>query len=99
MQVQRVGSICLVMPAYAGLMPVDHDSPVPLYQQVAAELRARIKAESLARLPSLLSICQEYGVARPTAERAVKILIDAGEAYIVPGKGTFTGQPGKATGQ
>ncbi len=77
------------MPAYAGTMPVDHDSPVPLYAQVAAELRSRIRAESLTRLPSLLSICQEYDVSRPTAERAVKILIDAGEAYIVAGKGTF----------
>lgn len=85
----------MVMPAYAGTMPVDHDSPVPLYQQVATELRARIRDEKLTRLPSLLTICQEYGVARPTAERAVRILIDAGEAYIVAGKGTFVGQPGE----
>lgn len=86
-----MGSICLVMPAYAGTMPVDHDSPVPLYVQVAAELRARIAADGLTRLPSLLSIGQEYDVSRPTAEHAVKILIDAGEAHIVPGKGTFVG--------
>lgn len=79
------------MPAYAGPVPVDHDSSTPLYAQVAAELRARIAREQLTRLPSLLSICQEYDVSRPTAERAVGILIDAGEAHVVPGKGTFTG--------
>jgi GntR family transcriptional regulator len=88
------GTICRVMPAYAGTMPVDHDSPVPLYQQVADELRRRIAAEKLTRLPSLVTICQEYEVARPTAERAVKILIDAGEAYVVAGKGTYVRRPG-----
>jgi len=70
-------------------MPVDHDSPVPLYRQVADELRRRIAAERLTRLPSLVTIQQEYEVSRPTAEAAVKLLTDAGEAYIVPGKGTF----------
>lgn len=93
MQVRGVGTICGVVPAYAGVMPVDHDSPVPLYAQVAAELRRRIAGERLTRLPSLLSICQEYEVSRPTAERAVKILIDAGEAHVVDGKGTFVGPP------
>jgi GntR family transcriptional regulator len=78
-----------MLDVYAGRVPVDHDSPVPLYQQIAAELRRRIAAEKLTRLPSLLSIQQEYEVSRPTAEAAVKILIDAGEAYVSPGKGTF----------
>jgi GntR family transcriptional regulator len=74
---------------YAPVVPVDPDSPVPLYRQVAAELRNRVASERLTRLPSLLSIQQEYDVSRPTAEAAVKILIDAGEAYVVPGKGTY----------
>lgn len=91
MQLQRLGNTCRVMPAYAGTMPVDHDSPVPLYQQVTAELRRRIDTDGLTRLPSLLTICQEYDVSRPTAEHAIRILIEAGEAHIVPGKGTYTG--------
>jgi DNA-binding GntR family transcriptional regulator len=82
-----------MMPVYAGEVPVDHDSPIPLYRQVAAELRRRIAEEKLTRLPSLLSIGQEYDVSRPTAEAAVKMLIDAGEVYVVPGKGTFVGKP------
>jgi GntR family transcriptional regulator len=41
------------------------------------------------RPPSLVTIQREYGVARPTAEAAVKILIDEGIAYVVLGKGTY----------
>ena len=82
------------MPVYAGEVPVDHDSPVPLYRQVAALLRERIEREGLTRLPSLTQIQQEYEVSRPTAEAAVKILVDAGEAIIVPGRGTFAGSSG-----
>ena len=80
------------MRAYVSVV-IDRESPVPLYRQVAVELRRRIAAGKLTRLPSLATICQEYDVSRPTAEAAVKILIDAGEAYVVPGKGTFTGTP------
>jgi DNA-binding GntR family transcriptional regulator len=72
-------------------MPVDHDSSVPLYLQLAAELRKRIRDEGLTRLPSYLTLMQEYGVARATADRAVHVLVDAGEAHIVPGKGAYTG--------
>lgn len=72
---------------------VDHDSPVPLYRQLAAELRRRIAAEGLARLPSWRTIMQEYDVSRVTAEAAVRLLVQAGEAYVVPGKGTWAGRP------
>jgi GntR family transcriptional regulator len=68
---------------------LDFESAVPLYRQLAGRLRERIARDSLARLPSLLAICQEYDVSRPTAEAAVKILVDAGEAEVVPGKGTY----------
>lgn len=85
------------MHVYPGHVPVDHDSPVPLYRQVADHLRERIDAEGLKRLPSLVTIQQEYEVSRPTAESAVKILIDEGRAYVSPGKGTFVRR--KADGQ
>jgi DNA-binding GntR family transcriptional regulator len=74
---------------YAGQVPVDRLSPVPLPQQVAAFLRERIERDGLRMLPSLAQITQEYEVSRPTAEAAVKILVDAGEAVVVPGRGTF----------
>lgn len=72
-------------------MPVDLDreSSEPLYRQVAAHLRTRIAAERLTRLPSLLTICQEYDVSRPTAEAAVKMLADEGLVEVVNGKGTY----------
>ena len=79
----------MMLAVYAGQVPVDHESPVPLYRQVADELRKRIAAEKLTRLPSLLTICQEYEVSRPTAEAAVRLLVEAGEAIVVPGKGTY----------
>lgn len=79
---------------YPGQMPVDLDreSGEPLYRQVAAHLRARIAAERLTRLPSLLTICQEYEVSRPTAEAAVKLLADEGLVEVINGKGTFVRQ-------
>jgi GntR family transcriptional regulator len=70
-------------------MMIDFDSPEPLYRQVADALRARIRAEGLRRLPSLKSITEEYEVSRPTAESAVRILVDEGLVVVVPGKGTF----------
>jgi GntR family transcriptional regulator len=83
------------MTVYAGQVPVDldHDSPVPLYRQIAAILRKRIAKEGLTRLPSYTTIQQEYGVSRITAEAAVKILVEAGEAETVPGKGTYVKRP------
>jgi DNA-binding GntR family transcriptional regulator len=93
---RTAGIIRHVQAAYARPMPlVDHDSPVPLYAQLAAELRRRITEERLARLPSYVTLMQEHGVSRETAERAVHVLIDAGEAYVVSGKGTYAGQPGE----
>ena len=83
----------MMLAVYAGQVPVDHDSPVPLYRQVADELRKRIAAEGLKRLPSLLTICQEYEVSRPTAEAAVRLLVEAGEAIVVSGKGTYVTEP------
>ena len=41
-----------MMPVYAGEVPVDHDSPVPLYRQVAALLRERKRAGVLFEYPS-----------------------------------------------
>lgn len=90
---QRVASSAVAITAYACPM-TDRESPVPLYQQVAALLRERVTRDRLARLPSLASICQEYEVSRPTAEAAVGILVDAGEAYVVSGKGTFVTRHG-----
>jgi len=73
---------------------LDRDSPVPLYEQLAARLRADIDTGRLTiRVPSELTLVQEYGVSRGTAHRAVMILVDAGYAQISRGKGTFVVPP------
>jgi len=69
---------------------VDHDSPVPLYVQVAAVLRGRIESGELrSRLPSLKTITEEYGVSHITAEKAIQVLKDEGLVEVVVGKGTY----------
>jgi len=63
---------------------------VPLFEQLAALLKAEIDAGKITvRLPSEIALTQEYGVSRGTAHRAVMILVDAGYARISRGKGTF----------
>jgi DNA-binding GntR family transcriptional regulator len=69
---------------------LDRDSPVPLYDQLAALLKAEIDAGRITvRVPSELTLVQQYGVGRGTAHRAVMILVEAGYARISRGKGTF----------
>jgi GntR family transcriptional regulator len=78
---------------------LDRDSPVPLYEQLAAVLRAAIEAGTLtARVPSEPTLVQQYGVSRGTAGRAVQILVDAGYVKISPGKGAFVIPAGERRG-
>jgi GntR family transcriptional regulator len=71
---------------------IDAESPVPPYRQVAAFLRARIERGELApgrRLPSIADLVQTYGIARTTAAKALRVLIDDGLAEVSPGMGTY----------
>lgn len=69
---------------------VDHESAVPLYEQVAAILRGRIESGQItSRLPSLKTITQELGVSHITAERAMAELRAEGLVRTVVGKGTY----------
>ena len=79
---------------YAARVTVDHDSPEPLYRQVAAILRERIEAgEIRSRLPSLKTIAQEYGVSHVTAEKAVALLREEGHVIVVIGRGAYVTAP------
>jgi GntR family transcriptional regulator len=72
---------------------LDPDAPEPLYEQLAAILREKIRTGEIPprrALPSNRTIVQEYGVARGTATHAVAILIDEGWAYSVTGRGVFS---------
>jgi len=71
---------------------VDPESPVPPYQQVAAFLRARIESGDLPpgrRLPSIVDLVGTYGIARTTAAKALRVLVDEGLAEVSPGMGTY----------
>ena len=71
-------------------MTVDHDSPEPLYRQVAALLRGRITSgEFTGRLPSLKTIAQEYGVSHMTAEKAMDLLKEERLVVVVVGRGAY----------
>jgi DNA-binding GntR family transcriptional regulator len=65
---------------------------MPPYQQIAADLRARIESGDLApgdMLPSITRLSQEYGVAKGTAVKALDVLKREGLTRTVAGWGTF----------
>lgn len=58
--------------------------------QLAAQLRSRIESGELtSTLPSIMELTEETGLAVNTVRRAIKLLIDEGVVYTVPGRGTF----------
>ena len=65
---------------------------MPPYQQVAAWLREQIISGEIAPgavLPSVTHLMQEFGIAKLTAQKALRVLRDEGLAEVVPGWGTF----------
>jgi GntR family transcriptional regulator len=71
---------------------VDHDAPQPVYQQIASILRAKIESGELPadrRVPSESTLMQDYGVARETARKAIRLLVADGLVYVVQGRGAY----------
>lgn len=67
---------------------------MPLYQQVAAEIRRRIEGGGIPpghAVPSEQDIEDEFDVSRITATKALRLLREQGLVYLVPGRGTFVG--------
>jgi GntR family transcriptional regulator len=59
---------------------------------VAEILRDEIRSGRIAPgmpLPSQATLVQTYGIARGTAARALKILVEDGLAVVSPGRGTY----------
>lgn len=79
------------------IMSIDREGPVPPYKQIADQLRTRIADGSIPigrRIPSLVELEQQYGVARDTLRKAVKVLKDEGLVETVNGMGVYvTAQP------
>ena len=71
---------------------VDYDSEFTVKQQIVDALRARIDAGEWAprrRLPSVVHLSQEFGVARDTILRSLEVLRDLGLIYTVKNRGSF----------
>ena len=71
---------------------IDPDGPVPVYQQVAAILRGQIERGELQPdrpIPSVAQLVGGHGIARGTALKAVRLLVDEGLVYVVHGKGAY----------
>lgn len=70
---------------------------MPPSRQIADQLRERITSGDLApgaRLPSITTLMQDYGVARNTARRALAILEEEEMIEIVHGWGSFVRKEG-----
>jgi len=69
--------------------PLDRDSPLPLWAQLLAKLRARLTAGEFAeRFPTDAQLMREYRVSRQTARDAVRRLADDGLVLRERGRGT-----------
>lgn len=75
---------------------INPSSAVPLYAQVADDLRHRIETGEFSAsgvLPSESSLCDEYEVSRATVRKAIQTLVDDDVLDTRHGKGTFIRQP------
>jgi GntR family transcriptional regulator len=71
--------------------PIDRNSPVPLYYQIAENLKAAIEAESLRpgeRLDNEVQLSEQLNVSRPTVRQAIQRL--ALEGLVVRRRGVGT---------
>lgn len=71
---------------------IDHDSPVTVTVQVAADIEADIDAGRLTpntRLPSEQELAQQYGVSRVTVRRSIALLRERGKLVTTHGRGTY----------
>ncbi|MEV0590951.1 winged helix-turn-helix domain-containing protein [Nonomuraea cavernae] len=72
---------------------LDPEGDTHLYRQISEIIRSRIVQELSPGDPvaSEAQIQQEFGVARTTARRAIRVLRDEGLIHTVQGEGTFVG--------
>jgi GntR family transcriptional regulator len=73
---------------------LDFYSDTPLYEQLAAVLRERIRSgelKALDRVPPETTLEQEFEVSRDTVRRAIQQLRDEGLVFTVRRRGTFVG--------
>lgn len=72
-------------------LTLDRSSPVPLYHQLAAQLRAAVHDGRIPKgsfLDNEISLTQQWRLSRPTVRRAIQDLVDAGLLVRRRGVGT-----------
>lgn len=78
--------------------PIDRDSPVAIYRQAADDVRRRIEAgewQPGQRVSGVADLMTEYGIARLTMRKAMRVLADEGVVEVSTGKGYYVaGTPG-----
>ncbi|MES2180169.1 MAG: GntR family transcriptional regulator [Gemmatimonadota bacterium] len=73
-------------------MRLDTNAPVPLYQQVAADIRRKIVAGEMpvgSRIPPHRDLAVSYGVSIITINKALSGLVSEGVLYSHVGRGTY----------
>ena len=79
-------------------MTLNTQSPIPLYQQLATQLRAEIESGLLVaedRIPSENELAQQHGIGRPTVRQATDMLVREGVLQRRRGSGTYVLPAGK----
>jgi len=77
-------------------MRLDKTLPIPLYYQLAENLREQIESGALkpgSQLPSERELGEELGISRMTVRQASTYLAQKGTLVIKPGVGTFVAEP------
>lgn len=76
---------------------LNHNSPLPLYHQLADILTEQILCGTYKPgdvIPSETGMAKQYGIGRPTVRQAMDILVKKGLVERKRGAGTFVKQPG-----
>ncbi len=77
-------------------MTLNTQSPIPLYQQLAARLRRDIESGLLVaddKIPSENELAQHHGIGRPTVRQATDLLVREGVLQRRRGSGTYVLPP------
>lgn len=78
------------------IVVIDRRSPTPLYQQIRDRIAGDIRDGLLQpgdRVASETELERVHGVSRITVRQAIAALVQDGELYRVPGKGTYVASP------
>ncbi|MCS7062293.1 MAG: GntR family transcriptional regulator [Anaerolineae bacterium] len=78
---------------------LDSSGPIPLYTQIAEEIKRQIERGELRpgdRLWSEAELCKRFQVSRGTVREALDLLSSAGLLQRIAGKGTFIAEPSSA---